>query len=124
MNVQYHIQQAAPGISVVVLAGQLTQGKAPTEIEYLIMENIRDGARKLVVDLTELTFIDSSGLGMLVTCAGVMKKQGGKLVVAGAAGKVGQMFEITGLKNIVGLYADLPSAVEGFSAPPPPASQS
>lgn len=115
------VRRAEAGITVVALGGQLTAGNQLPEIEFKIMELIREGARKMVVDMSELTFIDSAGLGSMITCAGTMKKQGGKLVIVGAAGKVTQMFTLTGLGTLIGVYADLPAAVAACSEPPTPA---
>jgi len=117
----FHVRRAESGVTVVALTGQLTQGKTVTEIEYKVEELIREGTRRIVFDLSELAFIDSSGIGMMITCAGVMTKQHGKVVIAGATGKVNQILEITQLHRLIGIHADLAAAVASFDETHPPA---
>lgn len=72
----------------------------------------------MVLDLSGLTFIDSAGLGMVATCSGTMDTAGGQFVVVGSPGKVSQMFGLTHLNKVVGVYQDLEAACKHFSAHP------
>ncbi len=93
-----------------------------SEAEYTIKQLIRQGTRKLVVDVSKLSFMDSSGLGMLMLSASAIEQQGGKMVIAGAANKVRQVLETTHVDRVLGLYSDLTSAcgaLAGASPKPP-----
>ena len=73
------------------------------------------GQTQLVLDLSQVDFIDSSGLGALVSC---LKRLGprGSLVVAGATGAVSRLFTLTRMDRVFALHANVDSAVEQLSA--------
>jgi anti-anti-sigma factor len=110
MPIHYEVRQVEPDITVASLTGQLNLGNRLMEFEHHIRQRIQEGARKMIFDLSGLTFIDSAGLGMIATCAGTMEKAGGQLVVVGASGKVNQMFELTRLDRVVRLSPDFAAA--------------
>jgi anti-anti-sigma factor len=118
MAVQYEIREVDSGITVASLTGQLNLGSRLMDFEQAIKQRIYDGSRKMVLDLTGLTYIDSAGLGMVATCAGVMSKAGGKLVVVSAGGKINQMFAITRLDRVIGVLPKLDRALQEFAEPP------
>src|SRR5579864_4838723 len=75
-------RQVEPDITVVEISGRLSLGNALMGIENLINRLIEQGARKLAVDVTGLNAIDSSGVGLLVSCSGQMERNGGRLRIA------------------------------------------
>lgn len=105
-----------PGITVFEITGRLTLGDLLRSIEQSLQNLISSGVRKLVVDLTGLTFIDSSGIGVLVSCGGLMDSQGGQLRLAGAQGPVAKVFEIVRMRQILPMDPDLASACAKFSS--------
>jgi anti-sigma B factor antagonist len=107
MLVQYSTRKIEPDITVLDLSGQLTLGNRLMEIEHDIRERIDNGDRKLVLDVSRLTFIDSAGLGAVAISAGRADKTGGKLVIAGATGKVRHVIELTRLDQVLALYDDV-----------------
>jgi anti-sigma B factor antagonist len=117
MAVHYEFRQEEPDVTVAILTGQLNLGNRLMEFEHSLKHLIEEGSRKMVLDLTGLTYIDSAGLGMVATCAGVMSKVGGKLVLASGGGKITQMFKLTRLDQVIGVYPDLRSACAAVSEP-------
>jgi anti-sigma B factor antagonist len=89
-------RQDARGRDVVAVRGEIDVATSPALRDELY-EIIDGGARELVLDLTELGFIDSSGLGVLVAALKHMKEQDGELVLAGLAQPALRVFEITDL---------------------------
>lgn len=118
MGVQYEIRQVEPDVTVATLTGQLNLGNRLMDFEHKIKQHIEEGSRKMVLDLSGLGYIDSAGLGMVATCAGVMAKAGGKLVVVTAGGKIAQMFEITRLNRVIGLFPNFDAACQSLAKPP------
>ncbi|WP_433053655.1 STAS domain-containing protein [Dactylosporangium sp. CS-033363] len=88
------------GRAHLVLAGELDLDSAPSLLAAVVAE-LDAGADGIVVDLTELSFIDSSGLGTLVGCWRRAKAAGAKLVVANPNEDVRVTLEITGLDQIL-----------------------
>jgi anti-sigma B factor antagonist len=77
---------------------------------------IEGGTRKLVLDLSGVDYIDSSGLGMLIYCFGQMEQSGGRMRVTGANGPVARVFEIANASRILQFDSDLASACRNLSA--------
>jgi anti-anti-sigma factor len=122
MPVHYELRQLEPNVTVASLTGQLNLGNPLMEFEHNIKHHIQEGSRKLVLDLSGLTYIDSAGLGMVATCAGMMFRAGGKLAVISPGGKITQMFEITRLDRVIDLYPDFGAAMAAISEPSAAAS--
>jgi anti-sigma B factor antagonist len=118
MPIHYEFRQEEPDVTVVSLTGQLNLGNRLMEFEHSLKQRIEEGSRKMVLDLCALTQIDSAGLGMVATCAGIMAKAGGRLILVSSGGKVNQMFELTHLNRVIGLFPSLEAALRSFSAPP------
>ncbi len=105
-----------PDITVVEITGRLSLGNTLLSIENTLKRLMDEGARRMVIDLAGLNTVDSSGIGMLVSCFAHMEQQGGYLRVAGAAGSVSKVFETVHLDRIVPMNADLESACRSWPA--------
>jgi len=103
-------------VTVVEMTGRLHIGNALTYAENAISRLIEDGTRKLVIDLAQLDYIDSSGLGMLIFCGGRMEQSGGRMRIAGAGGNVARVFEIAHASRVLQFDADLATACHNLSA--------
>src|SRR5260370_8347020 len=91
-------------ITVVEISGRLNLGNTLMALESSIKRLIDGGVRKLVVDVTELEAIDSSGVGMLIGCYGHMGQLGGRLRIAGAQGPLPKGFKIIHMDPIPPLH--------------------
>ena len=111
---QSKIRQVEPELTVVELTGHLNLGNELMSVENAVKRAIEEGARKLVIDVTGLDYIDSAGIGMLVACNGQMDRAGGKVRVAGAQGPVAKAFEIVHMDRITSLDPDVESALRNF----------
>jgi anti-sigma B factor antagonist len=99
-----------PDITVLEIAGRLNLGNTLLTIENAAKRLIDEGSRRLIVDLSGLNAIDSSGIGMLVSCYAHMEQAGGHLRVAGAHDAVLKVFETVHLSRIVPMHIDVQSA--------------
>jgi anti-sigma B factor antagonist len=104
------------GVTVVEISGRLNLGNSLISIETAIKRLIEQGARKLVVDLSDVNFIDSSGIGMLVACAGQMEQSSGRIRIAGAAGVVAKAFDIVHMERITPLDENVEAAAGAFGS--------
>ena len=95
-----NVRHVEPDLTVVELTGHLNLGNELMTLEAAVKRIIAEGARKLVIDVTRLDYIDSAGIGMLVGCNGQMR-------VAGAQGAVARAFEVVHMDRITSLDADV-----------------
>lgn len=92
-------RQDAKGREVVAVRGEIDVATSPALREELY-QLIDGGARDVVVDLSGLGFIDSSGLGVLVAALKHMRERDGQLVLAGLVQPALRVFEITDLTTL------------------------
>lgn len=124
MALQTALRILEPDITVCDMKGKLNLGTNLTFLEIEIRKLIECGTRKLILDVAELDYIDSAGIGMFVGTSGLLEQAGGRLLIAGAKGAVASTFKMVHLHRIVDLHPDVDSAVKGFSAPATGASAS
>src|SRR5271166_227244 len=100
-----------PGTTVVAVAGELDLASAPN-LKWTLNDAIAKGARRLVLDMTPVTFIDSTALGVLV---GVQRnlKPGSRLALSGADSDedVLNIFELTGLESTFDMFSTIDEAL-------------
>ena len=75
---------------------------------------VRSGNRAIVLDLSDVTFIDSSGLGALIACLKVMGKEG-ELVLSGTRGTVASMFKLTRMDKVFRMFNRTDEAIAALS---------
>ena len=112
MMLETEIFQFEPDITGISCAGRLTLGNRLSEMEGLVNSLIADGARKLVLDLTHVEFVDSAGLGVIMLISGEIDQKGGQLRIAGASEQAQRLFDITHTGRILALDADLVTSVQ------------
>ncbi len=122
MIINLEPRELAPDVSAIIFTGRLVLGNRLGEVEHAIRQRIQQGPKKLVLDLNGLDFIDSSGIGVLAVCMGLMRQAGGKLAIVCASGQVRQLMTLTHLDQVAEIYPDLQSAQSALSrAAMPPA---
>ena len=116
MITETRIRRVEPDITLVEISGRLNLGNLLSSTETSLRRLVDEGARKLVIDVASLEYIDSSGIGMLVGCNGHLDQNGGRMRIAGAQGLVAKSFAVVHIDRIVPLDADVESACRNFSA--------
>ncbi|EWT03653.1 anti-sigma B factor antagonist [Intrasporangium oryzae NRRL B-24470] len=101
--------------TVVHLGGEIDVYTAPLVREKLD-EQIQAGRTDLVVDLTNVTFLDSTGLGVLVGRLKLARTRGGALRLVGTEERVLKVFSITGLDKVFEIHPDVESALAAAEA--------
>ncbi len=108
---QIDVSSAEGDVKVVALRGELDFDGAPAFARAL--EELRaDGEREVIVDLSELTFIDSSGISVLVGAARAATAEQGTLVVAAPTPHVKRVFDIVRLSELVAVEPGLEGALQ------------
>ncbi|MGH3040492.1 MAG: STAS domain-containing protein [Gaiellaceae bacterium] len=111
MNFDIKVEQAAADVWVIALAGEIDLYTAP-EFKQQLVELIAQGAKHVVVDLTETTFIDSTTLGVLVGGVKRLRPNGGQLSIVCSDRNITKIFEITGLNRVFTIHAGRAEALE------------
>lgn len=92
-----------PGYTVVGLSGRLDLAEAPV-LREVVAEVVAGGARRVVLDLGEIEFMDSSGLGALIGCLKIARQAGGDLRIARAGPRVQMVLELTSMYRVLPSY--------------------
>ena len=88
---------------IVVVAGELTLREAP-KFHGTLLELCEESPKHLVVELSEVSFIDSSGVGTLTDVFRKLNKRGGRLALVGLRKMVRSVFEITRLDQFLAIF--------------------
>jgi len=112
VNFTVQIRQA-DAVSLVDITGRLTSFESPAFREA-IQQLLRDGNNNIVLNLTGLEYLDSSGIGELVRNYLAVVKKGGAMKVVGLAPKVDEILKITQLYQVFPEFPDEASALESF----------
>jgi anti-sigma B factor antagonist len=102
-------------LSILAVGGELDYEASP-QLRARLVGAIKAGGRRLVLDLSDVTFIDSTAIGVLAgTVARLDEAGGGSLAVVSTHEKVLQIFEITGLDSVITVYGSRQEALSAFS---------
>jgi len=102
-------------VALVGYAGRLNMASAH-RLTKAVEEAIEEGRTRIVIDLAETSFIDSSGLGALIAALKRTREAGGDLRVARATDQAVAVLCLTNLDRILRPYLSLTSALDGWRA--------
>jgi anti-anti-sigma factor len=108
-----------PDVSVLVVSGELDYSASP-HLDRRIVDHLKAGKRRLIVDLSAVTFIDSMAIGVLVRSASRLRDTGGSLrvVCAEENERVLRIFDIAGVASSIPLDRSPEEALSGPVATP------
>ena len=105
--------ETAGDVVVVAVAGQLVVGNRQ-EFKQSVLDEVERGARRILVDFSETGYVDSSGLGALVSLNKRLREAGGELRLAALNEDMRTLFELTRLDTLFRLYASRAEALAQF----------
>ena len=109
----FSLRRDPDGAVVVGVDGQLIVGNRQ-ELKQLVLDALEGGARRFVIDFTSTGYIDSSGLGVLVSLSKKIREQGGDLRLAGLNEDLQTLFELTKLDTLFQISDTRERALESF----------
>ena len=109
------LEKPADEMGVIVLEGEIDIYSAP-QFKEVLLNGIEDGAQRVIVDLTAVSFIDSTALGVLVSGAKLVRPRNGNLDLVCTDENIIRIFEITGLDRIFGIYPTRDEALKAAGA--------
>jgi anti-sigma B factor antagonist len=103
------------GVAVVALDGRIVLGEESTALREKVKSLMAEGKKKVVLNMDNITFIDSAGLGTLVAAHTSAKTQGGSLRLCHLGSKFQEVLQITKLLTIFDVYKTEAEAVASFA---------
>jgi anti-sigma B factor antagonist len=114
MNLQYN--ELADGTRLVKLEGKLDM-HGVAEVEKKLASHTEGKDVTLLLDLSQVEYIASIGIRLLLTTAKTLKKHNGRMVVLGANSLVEEVLNLSGLSQIIPIHAGLESALASLASP-------
>ena len=102
------------GVTVVDMSGRITLGEGSVILRDTIRELLGKGQKKILLNLGDVTYIDSSGIGELVSAFTSVRNQGGELKLLNLTKKVHDLLQITKLYTVFDIKDDEGAAVASF----------
>ena len=102
------------GVTVVDLSGRITLGEGSVILRDTVRDLVGKGNKKILLNLGDVTYIDSSGIGELVSAFTTVRNQGGELKLLNLTKKVHDLLQITKLYTVFDVKDDEATAVSSF----------
>ena len=102
------------GVAIVDLSGRITLGEASVAVRDVINDIMGKGHKKIVLNLAEVNYVDSSGIGVLVSSLSSVRKQGGELKLVNVTKRIRDLLQITKLYSLFDIKDDEATAVASF----------
>jgi anti-sigma B factor antagonist len=102
------------GVTILDVEGKITIGKGDVALREAVQQALAEGATKLLIDLADVTMIDSSGVGELVSAFTTVTNRGGKLKLLNLPPKVNDILQITQLITVFEVFDNVNEAVASY----------
>ena len=114
MSVKVNTRQAGD-VTVVDVSGRVTLGEGSSAIREALRDLTTKGQKKILLNLTEVSYIDSTGIGELVAGYTTAADAGGTVKLLGLTKRVKDLLQITKLYTVFDVHDDEASAVRSFA---------
>jgi anti-sigma B factor antagonist len=114
MSVNLNTRQVGD-VSVVDVAGRITLGEGSSALRDTLRGLVSNGQKKILLNLGEVSYIDSSGIGELVSGFTTVTNSGGQLKLLNLAKRVKDLLQITKLYTVFDVHEDEAEAVRSFA---------
>jgi anti-sigma B factor antagonist len=103
------------GVTILDLSGRITLGEGSVQLRDAIRDLLAKGQKKILLNLADVNYIDSSGIGELVSAFTTVKNQGGELKLLNLTKKVHDLLQITKLYTVFDVQDDETTAIGSFT---------
>ena len=103
------------GVTVVDVSGRITLGEGSATLRETVRDLLNRGQKKILLNLGDVTYIDSSGIGELVSGFTTVTNQGGQLKLLSLTKKVQDLLQITKLYTVFDVHDEETAAIRSFS---------
>ncbi len=101
-------------VAILTVSGNMMGGPETTSLHEKVKSLMSDGIKKMVIDLSKVKWMNSSGLGVLMSCWGSLRKDGGNLKLANVSEKIDSLLMITQLVQFFETYETVDRALASF----------
>ena len=101
-------------VVIISLSGKIMGGPEAGEINELINNLIDKSKKKIIIDLEQVGWMNSSGLGILIGAITTLKNNGGKLIIVNVSDRIANLLKITKLINVFEIEQDIDTAINNF----------
>lgn len=115
MSQMFQVQSLSPRRAILAFEGRMTAVNAPA-LKEQIKALVASGVVELIFDLSQVTFLDSSGLAVLVSALKATHEHDGWVRLVGMNPQVQSIFQMTMLDRVFGIFPDLASALQTASS--------
>ena len=109
------LKMSTRGIVIIDLSGQITLGDASAALRDEVRDQSGHGFKKILLNLADVTYIDSAGLGELTAAFTSVKNRGGELKLLNLTKRVHDLMQITKLYTVFDVYDDEKKAIASFA---------
>ena len=102
------------GVTILDMKGRITVGPEATALREAVSAAVSEGIRQLVLNLAQVDFIDSTGLGAVVMCSTTMRKAGGTVKLLNLNRRNIELLVMTKLATVFETFTDETDAVNSF----------
>jgi anti-sigma B factor antagonist len=103
------------GVTILDLSGRITLGEGSVQLRDAIRDLLSKGSKLILLNLADVNYIDSSGIGELVSAYTTVRNQGGELKLLNLTKKVHDLLQITKLYTVFDVKDDEASAIASFT---------
>jgi anti-sigma B factor antagonist len=107
-------ERVVDGISLLDLSGKIVLGEGDLVVKDRIKGLLADGQRRILLNLADVSYIDSAGLGSLISSYATVKREGGQLKLVNLTKRVQDLLAITKLITVFDTYDDEKEALSSF----------
>lgn len=109
-------ERVVDGVSVLDLSGKIVLGEGDGQVRERIKDLLSDGQKKILLNLGDVNYIDSAGLGALIGSYTTTRREGGSLKLVNLTKRIQDLLAITKLITVFETYETEAEAIESFSA--------
>jgi anti-sigma B factor antagonist len=114
-NVKMQIAtRQADGITILDVSGRISVGEGNVMLRGIVRDLVDKGRKRILLNLQEVNFVDSSGLGELVSIHTTLRKAGGQLKLVNPSTRVQELLQITSLTTVFDIQKNEASAIGSF----------
>ena len=111
-------ERVVKGVSILDLSGKIVLGEGDVQVKERIKDLLADGQRRVLLNLAEVNYIDSAGLGTLISSYTTAKREGGSLKLVNLTRRIQDLLAITKLITVFETFDNEAEALASFSSQP------